>query len=134
MRGLVVALLSGFASAFALTSAGLLVPLSKAHPVQRRTSFSLAAEKAKGPLDFFWGWYLKPPVEEDPFAKQSNCKRCSGSGAVDCATCKGAGYDKKNGNAMERFKCRQCQGFSVVACQKCSASGGGLTPEQRGQR
>ena len=134
MRCLVVALLVGVASAFAPMPAGLLVSTTKARPGQRRSSFPLAAEKAKGPLDFFWGWYLKPPVEEDPFEKQSNCKRCRGSGAVDCATCKGTGYDKKNGNAMERFKCRQCQGFSVVACPKCSAASGGLTPEQRGQR
>lgn len=62
-----------------------------------------------------------------------NCKVCAASGAVPCRVCGGSGIDKKNGNVFERYKCMACQGFGLVSCPTCNP-GGGLTPEQRGER
>mmetsp|Transcript_9392 Transcript_9392/g.18495 ORF Transcript_9392/g.18495 Transcript_9392/m.18495 type:complete len:137 (+) Transcript_9392:32-442(+) len=105
--------------------------LVKARLPQREIS-ALNAEKGKGPLDFFWDWYLKPPKVEDEFTRQANCRVCRGDGAVDCKTCRGTGIDKKRGNILERNKCLRCQGFGQVVCTSCGSRG--LTPEQRGER
>jgi len=68
------------------------------------------------------------------------CSRCKGVQYIDCPTCDGKGKFSgrgkgvsMKGNILERNKCYDCQGFSMVACPKCS-KGGGLTPEQRGER
>ena len=77
------------------------------HPktsIQRRRAASLN----------LFGNKKKSPQASNNNNKSSNtksCKTCNGDGFVPCKICNGTGIDKKNGNAMERWKCKLCQGM-----------------------
>eukprot|EP01035_Chromulina_nebulosa_P025072 gene25072-32695_t len=62
---------------------------------------------------------------------KKGCPSCTGKGAVNCATCRGTGIDRVNGNVFERWTCTKCKGFGYLPCPVCSPSSKGLTPEQR---
>ena len=37
------------------------------------------------------------------------CPSCTGKGAVNCATCRGTGIDRVNGNVFERWTCTKVE-------------------------
>jgi hypothetical protein len=53
------------------------------------------------------------------------CPSCTGKGAVNCATCRGTGIDRVNGNVFERWTCTKvifvsCSISTIFLCQNIS--------------
>lgn len=49
--------------------------------------------------------------------KMAICKKCNGSGEVDCPHCYGSGYSIDGG------QCEMCLGEGWIDCPKCGGSG-----------
>lgn len=47
----------------------------------------------------------------------ANCRKCNGSGEVDCPHCDGTGYSLDGG------QCEYCFGEGWVDCPKCGGTG-----------